>query len=142
VLLPVVLTLLPGTSCSQGVPQAAPAAQLTPAPTLAPTPNTTSPVITEIIVEQAVYDLLEVIWKTNEPTIGRLEYGLAPNIDLSSPWTTEMSTNNGIIETGLQPYGLYSFRIRVKDAAGNEAVSEERTVYLWAVAGEGTPRIY
>jgi len=104
------------------------------------TPDTTPPVITAIKVEQAVYDMVEVIWRTDEPTIGRLEYGLAPNIDSISPWTAEMTTSNGIIQTGLQHYGLYSCRVRVKDAAGNETVSAETTVYIWAVAGEGTPR--
>jgi len=151
--------LLAGCGRGGPVPVRTPTPAISPSPTSTPTANPnpasnpsaspgsspaadrTPPVITSFRLEQAVYDLVEVIWRTNEPTIGRLEYGLAPNIEFNSPWTTVMSTDGGSVQTGLQHYGLYSFRIRVKDAAGNETVSPEHTLYLWAVAGEGTPRV-
>ena|SRR3990170_381881 len=117
--------LLGGVSCRQGGPQAPAAAQATPAR------DTTPPMFSEIKLEEAALDILEVIWKTDEPTIGRLEYGLTPDIGLSSAWTAELSTNGGILQTGLVPMQTYNFRVRVKDAAGNETVSEDKTVTLY-----------
>ena len=58
--------LLGGVRCTRGEPQATPAS------------DTTPPVITQIKVEEATSQGLTVLCETDEPTIGRLEYGLAP----------------------------------------------------------------
>jgi len=141
--------LLGGLGCARSQPTATPAPQVTPAPTAtaSPTPtltpaptaaasptltptrtpgqasDTTPPVITEIRVEEPHYDTFGVFWKTDEPTIGRLEYGLSPDINLSSPWTAELRTAAGVTTIAPVIFATYSFRVRVKDAAGNETVT-------------------
>jgi len=136
------ILLVGGPSCGPSKPAATPAPQVTPAPTaaasttLTPTrmpgqaSDTTPPHITEIRVEEANYDHFGVFWKTYEPTIGRLEYGLAPDINLSSPWTAELRTAGGVTQTALVPYTTYFFRVRVKNAAGNETVTRDLVVTL------------
>src|SRR3990170_4365192 len=119
-----IMLFLGGVSCSQGELQATPALQA------ASASDTTPPVITEIKVELAGRGKLFVFWKTDEPTVGRLEYGLPPDINLSAPWTAELSTSGGVLQTGLVFLATYFFRVRVKDAAGNETVSEDKVVTL------------
>ena len=86
--------------------------------------------ITEVSVEDPNYDHFGVFWKTDEPTIGRLEYGLPPDINLSSPWSAELRTAAGVTQTVLVPFSTYFFRVRVKDAAGNETVTKDLVVTL------------
>lgn len=121
---------------------ASPVPTPTPAPTVAasprPTPtrtpiqasDTAPPVITEIKLEDIGFEILAVFWKTDEPTIGRLEYGLPPDIDSSSPWTAELNTSGGVVQPGLVPLTTYLFRVRVKDAAGNETVTRDLAITL------------
>ena len=127
VLIMVSILLVGGLSCSPSGPTVTPAP---PTPQANPPPDTTPPVITEIKVERAGSDILFVLWKTDEPTVGRLEYGLPPEINLSAPWTAELSTSGGVLQTGLVFLATYFFRVRVKDAAGNETVSEDKVVTL------------
>ena len=121
------ILLVGGLSCSPSGPTVTPAP---PTPQANPPPDTTPPVITEIKVELAGRGKLFVFWKTDEPTVGRLEYGLPPDINLSAPWTAELSTSGGVYQTELVDLATYFFRVRVKDAAGNETVSEDKVVTL------------
>src|SRR3990172_1439266 len=82
-----------------------------------PVPAATGPVapaISDINVLDQRYDLLSVSWKTNEPTISRMEYGLTLEYGQSTAWTTEPSLFHVVIETGLVPYQAYHLRLRVK----------------------------
>ena len=69
-----------------------------------------------------------MIWKTRVPTIGQIEYGTTPEYGLTTPRSEKLGTSDGFTLTGLQasyPIQTYFIRVRVKDAAGNEAVKEE-----------------
>ena len=113
---------------------ASPTATPTLAATYAPPVN---PVINQFKVQDALWGVLTVIWWTDRPTTGRLEYGLTDQYGLSTPWTEGLTTVNGVTASGLVPEEevTFHFRVRVKDAAGNETVSEDEnvTIYLYTL---------
>jgi hypothetical protein len=99
--LPVIVALLLGLSCT-----------------------TTGPVITKIRYQDIEQGQGAVVWWTNVPTTGRVEYGLSQQYGLSTPWSEGLTTVNGYTLTELETSTNYYVRVRVKDAAGNETVSK------------------
>jgi len=102
-----------------------------PTATPASAPGATPPVIKQFRVEEALGSHLTVIWWTDRPTIGRLEYGHTDPDELSTPWTEGLTTVNGATATGLELSTMYQFRIRVKDAAGKETVTEDVPIAIY-----------
>ena len=129
------LFLLAAVSACQGAPTPSPTPERSPTatPTLAAayTPPV-NPVINQFRVQDAAEGVLTVIWWTDRPTTGRLEYGLTDQYGLSTPWTEGLTTSNGATVSGLPGVEvMYHFRIRVKDAAGNETVLEDEVVNIY-----------
>ena len=119
------LLLLAAASACQGAPTPSPTPARSPtaAPTLAATYTPpVNPVISQFRVQDALSDALTIIWWTDRPTTGRLEYGRSDQYGLSTPWSEGLNTSNGATVTGLEQ-GDFHFRVRVKDAAGNETVT-------------------
>jgi len=156
VFLVTITLLLGGISCAHAgpTPSPTPTASPTPArsPTSTPSPTSTvsgptatptlaaaytppvNPVINQFRVQDALFGVLTVIWWTDRPTTGRLEYGHTEEYGLSSPWTEGLTTVNGATVSGLDPdliFASYHFRVRVKDAAGNETVSEDEPIQIY-----------
>src|SRR3990170_3191652 len=91
--LPVTAILLLGLSCTPIEPTAtrgptAPQVTSTPrTPQLSATPVTTGPVITKIVYEDFEQGQSTLIWWTNVPSTGRVEYGHSKEYGLSTPWS-------------------------------------------------------
>ncbi len=129
-------------------PTASPTPARSPTPTPSPTPTVSgptatptlaatytppvNPVINQFRVQDAALGVLTVIWWTDRPTTGRLEYGKTDQYGLSTPWSEGLTISNGATVTGLEQEEVdYHFRVRVKDAAGNETVSEDENVLIY-----------
>jgi|SRR3990172_3322418 len=126
-----------GISCAQGgpapvgpTPTPTPAA---PGPTATPTLalDTTPSVINAVRFTEVFRTTATVLWQTSVPTVGRVEYGRTDQFGLSTPWTLALSTHDGFILDGLDVTTVYFIRVRVKDAAGSEAVSKTKTLYIY-----------
>lgn len=141
----ILILLWGGLGCAPSQPTATPAPP-TPQPALMPptaetprpeppTPATPAPGTTASLISEVVYfDLIApnatIIWKTRVPTTGKIEYGLHGEYVSSTPWSEKLSTSDGFTLSGLEINQPLWIRVRVKDAAGNEAVKEER-IYVW-----------
>ena len=87
-----------------------------------------------------------VSWLTSESADTQVEYGLTTAYGSSTPLPTPLSARHAVHVVGLQPGTLYHYRVRSKDAAGNEAVSDDATFTTAAaqscpcsIWGAGTP---
>jgi RHS repeat-associated protein len=66
-----------------------------------------------------------ITWITNEPATSQIEYGLTNSYGSVTPLQTQLVTNPIVNLTGLTPNTIYHYRIKSKDAAGNEALSND-----------------
>ena len=126
--------LLGGISCAQGtVPAPAGPTPAPAAPTATPISalDTTPSVINAVRFTEVFRTTATVLWETRVPTVGRVEYGHTDQFGLSTPWTLALSTHDAFILDGLDVTTVYFIMVRVKDAAGNEAVSKTKTLYIY-----------
>jgi phosphodiesterase/alkaline phosphatase D-like protein len=91
--------------------------------------DATAPVFT---VVPAAASILEngftVTWNTNERATSRLEYGLTTTYGTIAQIADATTQNHSISVSGLNPFTTYHYRVRSKDAAGNELISGDYTV--------------
>jgi hypothetical protein len=102
--------------------------------------DTTKPVISSII-QPTTPDTLgptsaSITWTTDELSSSQVEYGTTadaydksePAQPADDPTADKLGlVTHSVVITGLQPNTKYYYRVKSKDAAGNEAVSEENT---------------
>lgn len=85
------------------------------------------PLISGVSVTDLTGTSAVVTWATDEPATAQLEYGTASAYGRSSSLDTSLVTSHTVNLSGLEPDTTYHFRVRSKDKAGNEAVSEDDT---------------
>jgi hypothetical protein len=102
-----------------------------PTPVATPAGGAAGPVITKLQYWDVYETFATLIWRTDVPTTGRVEYGHTEQYALSTPWTEGLTTVNGAILTGLDGFTTYWMRVRVKDAAGRETVSKGEPVFIY-----------
>lgn len=98
-----------------------------PEPIVAPEPeDTTPPGFISVATASADETQATVMWTTDEPAFGFVEYGETTNYG-SSTAKSGMATMDGSASiTGLTPGTTYHYRIIVEDASGNVTRSEDR----------------
>jgi hypothetical protein len=104
--------------------------------------DTTKPALTFPIEPTVGPTSVSINWTTDELSSSQVEYGLSTtynNVIPTQPDTdpTVLGTDgkpkyagvitHAVVITGLQPETLYHYRVKSKDAAGNEAVSDDMT---------------
>jgi parallel beta-helix repeat protein len=94
--------------------------------TLAP-PDTTPPIISNIIATEITRREATISWNTDEAATSLVEYGLTPSYGSSTDLDTNLVTDHSQRLTKLHPHTLYHYRARSKDRAGNEAISQDYT---------------
>jgi len=104
------------TSCAGGEPR--------------PLSDKIPPTISDIRIFGIDLDHMDISWKTSEPATSQVEYGEVVSgattaYGMVTPLDENLVTVHAATLSGLAPTALYRFRIRAKDAAGNEAISEE-----------------
>lgn len=74
------------------------------------------------------YYSARISWATDEPATSQVDYGISSDIyEYSTPENEALVTDHEITLAGLEPATTYHYRIRSKDAFGNEGVSQEFT---------------
>ncbi|MCJ7516026.1 MAG: zinc ribbon domain-containing protein [Dehalococcoidia bacterium] len=102
--------------------------------------DTTKPVISSIVQPTSPDTLgptsASILWHTDELSSSQVEYGTEITYGSVQPSTPADDPTGGtslgvvthsIVVTGLQPTTPYHYRVKSKDAAGNEAVSADNT---------------
>lgn len=75
-----------------------------------------------------------ITWTTNEASTSQVEYGTTTAYGSSTSLNSSLVTSHGAGLNGLVAGTLYHFRVRSKDAAGNEALSGDYTFTTTATA--------
>ena len=90
-------------------------------------PDTTDPVITNVRATDIVTTGAIIRWTTNEPATSQVNYGLTTSYGNTTPLDQNLVTSHADSITGLTANTLYHYRVRSRDASGNEAVSGDYT---------------
>jgi uncharacterized lipoprotein YddW (UPF0748 family) len=98
------------------------------APAVVTTPGDTTPPVITSIVGTGVRSGFRIDWTTNEPATSQVEYGLTTSYGSMTTLDSNLVTSHSVTQTGLARKTTYHYRVRSRDAAGNEAVSSDRTV--------------
>lgn len=81
-----------------------------------------------------------ITWESNQPATSQVEYGTTESYGSMTMLDTRLATGRSVTLTGLSPATTYHFRVRSKDAAGNEIISEGGRTFTTTqavVTGEG-----
>ena len=103
-----------------------------------------APFISSLEVVRADARSITLGWQTDEPAIGRVDYGVSLSLTEAMPFESNYSTDHTVTVPRLQPGTEYLLRIHAVDAAGNVATTEmgmastSRTMALSWSAEEGT----
>ena len=90
-----------------------------------PKPDTTAPVIGDIVLEYVGATAVLIRWETNEETSAEVEYGVGYAFDKKYR-SNKVSISHEALIKNLSPSTLYSYRISVKDPSGNKTISSQQ----------------
>jgi parallel beta-helix repeat protein len=90
-------------------------------------PDTTPPVISAVSAVPSVSGAT-ITWATDEASDSKVDYGLSASFGSQTPLVTTPVTSHSVSLAGLQAGTVYHFRVRSRDAAGNEGVSAGSTL--------------
>jgi hypothetical protein len=107
--------------------------------TSAPSTDTSPPAINIIQIASVTESSATITWMTDEPSTSQIEYGLSTTYGSLTSLDSSLTTSHSVTITGLSSNTTYNFRVRSKDAAGNEAVSTNYTFTTSAPADTVAP---
>ncbi len=85
--------------------------------------DVTAPTISVVAATNITENSALVSWTTNESSSTQINYGTTTSYSLSTTLVPALVTAHQQTLTGLSPSTTYHYRVRSRDAAGNEAVS-------------------
>ncbi len=103
--------------------------------------DTTPPVLSVIAASGITSANATITWATDEPATGLVEYGTSTGYGLQTTENIALATVHNQELTGLQALTTYHYRVLSRDAAGNLAVSGDRTLTTPALPDTTAPVI-
>ncbi|MBP6964508.1 MAG: N-acetylmuramoyl-L-alanine amidase [Armatimonadetes bacterium] len=97
-------------------------------PAQATTPGDTTPPVISGVSASAGAGNFTASWTTNEPATSQVEYGLTTSYGNLTTLDANLVTSHSMQVTGLARRTTYHYRVRSKDASGNEAISGDYTI--------------
>ena len=105
--------------------------------TVGPSEDVTPPIFTVspagriLLPDPELGPLVEVVWSTNEPTVGEVCYGQSPDLydAVVSSLSDSLRTQHSITLDDLQPNTDYYFRVISSDSSGNKSESAVQSVH-------------
>ena len=104
-------------------------------------PDLTAPIISGVGVTSLTSSSATITWTTDEASDTQVEYGTTTAYGSVSPLDATAVTSHSVTLSGLQVSTLYHFRVKSKDAAGNESTSGDFTFTTAAKADTTAPVI-
>jgi len=89
-----------------------------------------APSITKITAHSISADTIVVRWQTDEDAVGRVDYGVSKAHGSRTSFTGTFTKTGEHTISGLKAGTVHHFKLTVKDAAGNEMISGDRTVVV------------
>ncbi|MFZ5876797.1 MAG: fibronectin type III domain-containing protein [Nitrospirota bacterium] len=105
-------------------------------------PDTTAPTLSSIAAGSVTGTGAVITWTTNEAASTQVEYGPTTAYDASTALNATLLTAHSAALSGLQAATTYNYRVRSTDAAGNTAVSGNRTFTTAAAPDTTGPSIF
>jgi hypothetical protein len=87
--------------------------------------DTTAPVISGGTASGITAFSSVITWTTDEPATSQVEYGLTTAYGTTTTLDSTLVTSHSVTLSGLSADTTYHYRVKSRDAAGNEAVSED-----------------
>ena len=100
-------------------------------------PDTVPPVISAVAASPAVQGAT-ITWTTNEGRTSQVEYGLTTAYGSTTALDSALVTSHTVTLSGLTSNTLYHYRVRSRDASGNERISSDAT---FTTAGDTVPPV-
>lgn len=100
--------------------------------------DTTPPVISNVLAVTSL-DGAGITWSTNEPSTSQVEYGLTTSYGDITAIDNNLVYGHGVQLDSLNPNTPYHYRVRSKDANGNETVSGDYTFTTENIVTDSTP---
>ncbi len=91
--------------------------------TTASSGDATPPVISNVSATEITNKSAVISWTTNEAASTQINYGTTVSYGSSTTLISTLTTDHEQVITGLDSMKTYHFRVRSRDAAGNEAIS-------------------
>jgi hypothetical protein len=104
-------------------------------PPVAPTVDTTPPVIKNVLTSSETETGVVITWTTNEPATSNVEYGKDTDYGLTAS-SAELTTDHSLTLTGLESNTAYHFHVKSSDKDGNQASSADN---IFVTAQEKSP---
>ena len=101
--------------------------------------DTTPPAISNVASSNVSNASAQITWTTNELSTSQVEYGLSASYGSLTATDASFITSHSVSLAGLSSGTLYHFRIKSKDASGNEALSPDYTFTTPAPPTVGWP---
>jgi hypothetical protein len=89
--------------------------------------DTTPPVISGVTASSITASAGTISWTTDEASDSQVDYGLTTAYGNSSALNASLVTSHTVALSGLAGATVYHYRVRSRDAAGNLALSTDRT---------------
>jgi hypothetical protein len=108
-----------------------PAAPLIQTPPITEEPeliDSTAPVITAVSTQAVGKAGAVIIWTTDEAATSQVAYGLTASDGSATVPDANLVTSHTVTLSGLIPGSTYNFKVKSKDASGNESVSPDYTL--------------
>lgn len=99
--------------------------------------DVTAPSITDVLATNITHNSALITWTTDEPSSSQINYGATTSYGSSTALVSAMVTNHEQLISGLDSMSTYHFRVRSRDAAGNEGISGDFTFLTTNNIGEG-----
>jgi hypothetical protein len=103
--------------------------------------DVTPPVISGVNASNITTTGVTLSWNTDEPSDTQVEYGTSVGYGSLSTQSPALVTSHGVAFGGLTSAMQYHYRVRSKDAAGNQAVSGDFTLTTQSTADTTPPVI-
>ncbi|MGH9797192.1 MAG: LamG-like jellyroll fold domain-containing protein, partial [Candidatus Polarisedimenticolia bacterium] len=109
---------------------------------LSATPDTAAPSISAVASSGVTTTAATITWTTNEPADSQVEYGTTTAYGSQSTRDATLATGHTQTLAGLIAGTLYHYRVRSRDAAGNQATSQDFSLTTTSPAppGDGKQR--
>jgi glucose/arabinose dehydrogenase/PKD repeat protein len=89
--------------------------------------DTTAPTITDRTATGTTSTGSTITWTTSEPATSQVDYGTTTSYGSTTALDESLVTSHNVQLSGLLPDTRYNYRVRSRDAAGNERVSANTT---------------
>lgn len=100
--------------------------------------DTQAPTISGVTATIIDPNTADINWTTDEPTFGRVEYGMTQSTGSTAVDSTDPKTSHRITLTDLLPGTTYYYRVIATDPSGNEAISE---IYSLTTLADNSPAV-